>query len=73
MFIDTELNSVSTVLTNFYQSFAEAAVRCLEYVRVLAKVRRMCSSLLISAFAPSPGIPQMCPRHREMQKCAAFS
>ncbi|KAF9692635.1 hypothetical protein EKO04_009418 [Ascochyta lentis] len=47
MFIDTALNSVSTVLTNLHQSFHEAAVRCLEYVRVLAKVRTTCSSLLI--------------------------
>lgn len=54
MFIDTGLNSVSTVLTNLHQSFHEAAVRCLEYVRVLAKVRTTCSSLLISAFAPKP-------------------
>lgn len=54
MFIDTALNSVSTVLTNLHQSFHEAAVRCLEYVRVLAKVRTTCSSLLISALVPSP-------------------
>ncbi|UPX18047.1 RNA-directed DNA polymerase [Ascochyta rabiei] len=47
MFIDTALNSVSTVLSNLHQSFHEAAVRCLEYVRVLAKVRTTCSSLLI--------------------------
>lgn len=48
MFIDMSLNSVATVLGNLYQSFLEAAVRCLEYVRVLSKVRRTCSSLLIS-------------------------
>jgi hypothetical protein len=58
MFIDTALNSISTVLTNLHQSFHEAAVRCLEYVRVLAKVRTTCSSLLISAFIPSPIISQ---------------
>jgi len=48
MFIDTSLNSVATVLANLYQSFYEAAVRCIEYVRVLSKVRTTCSSLLIS-------------------------
>ena len=48
MYIDTSLNSVSTILANLYQSFHEAAVRCLEYVRVLSKVRTTCSSLLIS-------------------------
>lgn len=58
MFIDTALNSVSTVLTNLHQSFHEAAVRCLEYVRVLSKARTTCSSLLISAFNPSPIVPQ---------------
>ncbi|KAF1929540.1 uncharacterized protein M421DRAFT_4010 [Didymella exigua CBS 183.55] len=47
MFIDPALNSVSTVLTNLHQSFHEAAVRCLEYVRMLAKMRTTCSSLLI--------------------------
>jgi hypothetical protein len=48
MLIDSSLNSVATVLANLHQSFYEAAVRCLEYSRVLSKVRRMCSSLLIS-------------------------
>jgi hypothetical protein len=48
MFIDTSLNSVATVLANLYQSFYEAAVRCIEYVRVLSKVRTTCPSLLIS-------------------------
>jgi len=48
MYIDTSLNSVSTVLGNLYRSFHEAAVRSFEYVRVLSKVRRTCSSLLIS-------------------------
>jgi hypothetical protein len=58
MFIDTTLNSVSTVLTNLHQSFHEAAVRCLEYVRVLSKARTTRSSLLISAFNPNTNIPQ---------------
>lgn len=48
MYIDASLNSVSTILGNLYQSFHEAAVRCLEYVRVLSRVRTTCSSLLIS-------------------------
>jgi hypothetical protein len=48
MYIDASLNSVSTILANLYQSFHEAAVRCLEYVRVLSKVRATCSGLLIS-------------------------
>ncbi|KAH7401801.1 hypothetical protein DE146DRAFT_651599 [Phaeosphaeria sp. MPI-PUGE-AT-0046c] len=47
MYIDAALNSVSTILGNLYHSFREAAVRCLEYVRVLSKVRPTCSSLLI--------------------------
>jgi hypothetical protein len=34
MYIDASLNSVSTIVANLYQSFHEAAVRCLEYVRV---------------------------------------
>jgi hypothetical protein len=48
MYIDASLNSVSTIVANLYQSFHEAAVRCLEYVRVLSKVRATCSGLLIS-------------------------
>jgi hypothetical protein len=48
MLIDTSLNSVATVLANLHQSFLEAAVRCLEYARVLSKVRTTCSNLLIS-------------------------
>lgn len=48
MLIDSSLNSVATVLANVYQSFYEAAVRCLEYARVLFKVRKMGSGLLIS-------------------------
>ncbi|KAF2831906.1 hypothetical protein CC86DRAFT_365819 [Ophiobolus disseminans] len=47
MYIDTSLNSVSTILANLYQSFHEAAMRCIEYVRVLSRVRTTCSSLLI--------------------------
>ncbi|KAH4908622.1 hypothetical protein HBI80_055510 [Parastagonospora nodorum] len=47
MYIDASLNSVSTILGNLYQSFHEAAVRCLEYVRVLSRVRTTCSSVLI--------------------------
>ncbi|KAF2134143.1 hypothetical protein P153DRAFT_105302 [Dothidotthia symphoricarpi CBS 119687] len=47
MFIDTSLNSMAKILANLYQSFYEAAARCLEYVRALAKVRTACSSLLI--------------------------
>ncbi|CAE7177976.1 hypothetical protein PTNB85_02944 [Pyrenophora teres f. teres] len=48
MLIDTSLNSVATVLANLYQSFYEAAVRCLEYTHALCKVRKTtCSSLLI--------------------------
>jgi hypothetical protein len=50
MYIDTSLNSVSTVLANLYQSFYEAAVRCCEYVKVLAKVRRVGGGLLISTY-----------------------
>jgi hypothetical protein len=50
MYIDASLNSVSTIVANLYQSFHEAAVRCLEYVRVLSKVRATCSGLLISTF-----------------------
>jgi hypothetical protein len=48
MYIDASLNSVSTIVANLYRSFHEAAVRCLEYVRVLSKVRATCSGLLIS-------------------------
>lgn len=48
MLIDPSLNSVATVLANVYQSFYEAAVRCLEYARVLLRVRKMGSGLLIS-------------------------
>jgi hypothetical protein len=48
MLIDSSLNSVVTVLANLHQSFLEAAVRCLEYARVLSRVRTTCSSLLIS-------------------------
>jgi hypothetical protein len=55
MYIDASLNSVSTIVANLYQSFREAAVRCLEYVRVLSKVRTTCSSLLIST---SKSLPQ---------------
>ncbi|KAJ5022665.1 hypothetical protein PSV08DRAFT_228615 [Bipolaris maydis] len=47
MLIDSSLNSVSTVLANVYQSFYEAAVRCLEYARVLSRVRKMGSGLLV--------------------------
>ncbi|KAH9860521.1 hypothetical protein J1614_011852 [Plenodomus biglobosus] len=47
MLIDMRLNSIQTVLTNLYRSFYEAAVRCLEYLRVLSKVRKTSSSLLI--------------------------
>jgi hypothetical protein len=54
MYIDTSLNSVSTILANLYQSFYEAAVRCLEYVRVLSRVRTTCSSLLISTSSLIP-------------------
>jgi hypothetical protein len=54
MYIDSSLNSVSTILGNLYQSFHEAAVRCLEYVRVLSKVRTTCSSLLISKWKLFP-------------------
>ncbi|KAH6612477.1 hypothetical protein C7974DRAFT_78423 [Boeremia exigua] len=66
MFIDTTLNSVSTVLTNLHQSFHEAAVRCLEYVRMLAKVRTTCSSLLISAFTSRLKFPNAAVRFPEM-------
>ncbi|KAF2854628.1 hypothetical protein T440DRAFT_464770 [Plenodomus tracheiphilus IPT5] len=48
MLIDMALNSTATIMTNLYRSFYEAAVRCLEYVGVLSKVRKTCSSLLIS-------------------------
>lgn len=48
MLIDPSLNSVATILANVHQSFYEAAVRCLEYARMLSKVRTTCSSLLIS-------------------------
>jgi hypothetical protein len=48
MLIDPSLNSVATVLANLHQSFVEAAVRCMEYARALSKVRRTCSSVLIS-------------------------
>ncbi|KAF1845711.1 uncharacterized protein K460DRAFT_366552 [Cucurbitaria berberidis CBS 394.84] len=54
MLIDTSVNSVATVLANLYQSFYESAVRCLEYARVLSKVRTTCSSLLISMSNPWP-------------------
>jgi hypothetical protein len=54
MYIDASLNSVSTIVANLYQSFREAAVRCLEYVRVLSKVRSTCSSLLISTLKLFP-------------------
>ncbi|KAI1518837.1 telomerase reverse transcriptase [Pyrenophora tritici-repentis] len=47
MLIDTCLNSVAMVLANLYQSFYEAAVRCLEYTHALSKVRTTCSSVLI--------------------------
>ncbi|KAH9878518.1 hypothetical protein IAQ61_001790 [Plenodomus lingam] len=47
MLIDMALNSTQTVLTNVYRSFYEAAVRCLEYVSVLSRVRKTYSSLLI--------------------------
>lgn len=59
IFIDMTLNSISTVLTNLHQSFHEAATRCLEYVRVLGKVRATSSSLLISASTLCPVISQM--------------
>jgi hypothetical protein len=54
MLIDPSLNSVATVLANLHQSFLEAAMRCLEYARVLSKVRTTCSSLLISTSKLSP-------------------
>jgi hypothetical protein len=54
MYIDASLNSVSTILGNLYQSFYEAAVRCLEYVRVLSRVRTTCSSLLTSTLKLFP-------------------
>lgn len=56
MFIDTSLNSVSTVLANLYHSFLEAAVRCFEYVRTLAKVRTTHSHLLISKSPTNPAV-----------------
>jgi hypothetical protein len=60
MYIDASLNSVSTILGNLYQSFHEAAVRCLEYVRVLSRVRKTCSSVLISTsiLFPPKGRPK---------------
>jgi hypothetical protein len=54
MFLDGSLNSVATVLGNLYQSFYEAAVRCLEYARALSKGRTMCPSVLISEYHSLP-------------------
>jgi telomerase reverse transcriptase len=48
MFIDTSFNSVPTVLANLYHSFDDAAVRCLEYMRTLAKSKQTHPRLLIS-------------------------
>lgn len=48
MLIDTSFNSVPTVLANVFQSLHEAAVRCAEYARSLAKTRPVRSKLLIS-------------------------
>jgi hypothetical protein len=50
MYIDPSLNSVATVLANLYQSFYEAAIRCCEYAKVLAKVRSVGGGLLISTY-----------------------
>ena len=48
MFLDTQFNSVPTVLANLYQSFLESAVRCFEYVRHLSALKEPSSRLLIS-------------------------
>jgi telomerase reverse transcriptase len=47
MFIDTSLNSVPTVLANLYQSLADSAERCFEYVRVLSRARTTHPRLVI--------------------------
>lgn len=52
MFIDARLNSIPTILANLYQSFYEAAARCIEYVGMLSKIRTIRSSLLISKSWP---------------------
>ena len=58
MFIDTSLNSVSTVLANLHQSFHEAAVRSFEYARSMAKSRPIHPRLLIRTCSSQPPVKQ---------------
>lgn len=48
MFLDTNFNSVSTVLTNIYQNFVESAMKFYSYTKSLPPNKRPRPTLLIS-------------------------
>jgi len=50
MFLDTSFNSLSSVLSNIYQSFIEAAIKLYHYVKCLPSSKQPHSPLLISKF-----------------------
>lgn len=60
MLIDTELNSVARIWANLHRSFYGAALRCIEYVGTLAKMRKTRADLVIRKSDPDGG-------HRERQ------
>lgn len=47
MFLDSSLNSVSTILRNLYLSYRRAALRCLHHWRGLARYRRIDGQILV--------------------------
>jgi telomerase reverse transcriptase len=55
MLIDTVLNSVARVWANLHRSFYGAALRCIEYVGTLAKMRKTRADLVIRKSDPDEG------------------
>ena len=51
MFLDTELNSLATVLSTLYQNMLESAMKLYRYAKSMGREVRPPSSLLISKSA----------------------
>ena len=54
MFLDTNLNARSTVLSTIYQNFAETAMKCYRYTKSMPKHKQPSSQLVIGELPPSP-------------------
>lgn len=52
MFLDSDINSLSSVLNNIYQNFAESAMKYYRYVKSMQVGKQPRAALLIGVLVP---------------------